>query len=149
MILPDVNVLLYSINSAAPQQHMAQAALSQAWAEDAVGLAWVALLGFLRLSTRSGILPKPLHVEDALQVAQQWMDHPLTQLLHPGDNHAALVSRLLIGAGQGGPLVTDAHLAALAMEHHATVLTFDRDFDRFAGVRVRRLVAPKPGHKAS
>jgi uncharacterized protein len=142
MILPDVNVLLYSINSAAPQQALAQAALTQAWTEDSLGLPWVVLLGFLRLSTRSGILPRPLHVEQALDVVHQWLDHPFTQVLHPGNNHAAFLARLLVGAGQGGPLVTDAHIAALAMEHHATVLTFDRDFDRFAGVRVRRLVSP-------
>jgi uncharacterized protein len=140
MILPDVNVLLYAVNTAAPQHDRAKTALREAYASGEVGTAWAALLGFLRLATRSGILPRPLSVDDSLVVMHRWLDHPATVMLQPTERHAAVLGRLLIGVGRGGPLVSDAHLAALAIEHGATLLSFDRDFQRFAGLQVQALV---------
>lgn len=139
MILPDVNVLLHAANSAVPQHAAAHEALTQAYRDGAVALAWPALLGFLRLSTRPGILAQPLRVEAAMGVVQRWIDHPAAQLIHPTPRHAGVLARLLLAAGRGGPLVSDAHLAALAIEHGAVLLTFDRDFERFAGLRLRHL----------
>jgi uncharacterized protein len=139
LILPDVNVLLHAVNSGAPQHPVAYAALRDAYAKGPVAMAWPALLGFLRLSTRAAILPRPLAIEQALEVVQRWLEHPSTVLVHPTAQHAALLARLLIGDGQGGPVVSDAHLAALAIEHRAAVLSFDCDFERFAGLRLIRL----------
>ena len=135
MKLPDVNVLLYGVNTASPQHAVAKQALQQAFTEGDVGLPWTVLLGFLRLTTRNGILSNPLTVEDALQVVHSWLDHPAATTLAPGDRHAAILSRLLIGVGQGGSLVSDAHLAAMAIEHNAELISFDRDFARFSGLR--------------
>ncbi|NRF72336.1 PIN domain-containing protein [Aquincola sp. S2] len=135
MKLPDVNVLLYAVNSASPQHAVAKQALREAFEQGEVGLPWAVLLGFLRLSTRTGILSRPLPVEQGLLVLHSWLDHPAAVALAPSDRHAAILGRLLIGAGQGGPLVSDAHLAALAIEHNAELLSFDRDFARFAGLR--------------
>ena len=139
MILPDVNVLLHAVNSAAIQHAVARAALHQAYDQGPVALAWAALLGFLRLSTRSGILAQPLTVEQALDIVHRWIDHPAAVVVQPTAQHAAVLGRLLMGLGRGGPLVSDAHLAALAIEHRATLLSFDRDFEQFAGLRVQRL----------
>jgi toxin-antitoxin system PIN domain toxin len=139
VILPDVNVLLHAVNRGAPQHAVAHAALQEAYRNGPVVLAWPALLGFLRLATRSGILPRPLRVEQAMDVVHAWLDHPSSVLAHPGAQHLALLRRLLLGVGQGGPIVSDAHLAALAIEQQATLLTFDRDFERFAGVRLKTL----------
>jgi len=139
MILPDVNVLLYAVNSAAPQHAAARAALEDAYRKGPVAMVWPALLGFLRLSTRAGILPRPLGIEAALDIVQRWLQHPSTVVAQPTPRHPALLARLLIGLGQGGPIVSDAHLAALAIEHDAVLLTFDRDFERFAGLQVLRL----------
>ena len=135
MKLPDANVLLYAVNTAAPQHAAAHQALRDAYATGGVGMAWAALLGFLRLATRPGVLPRPLTVDQALDVLHRWLDHPATVLLVPTARHAAVLGRLLLGAGQGGNLVSDAHLAALAIEHDAELLSFDRDFARFAGLR--------------
>jgi toxin-antitoxin system PIN domain toxin len=140
MKLPDVNVLLYAVNTASPQHAVAKQALQEAFTEGDVGLPWAVLLGFLRLTTRSGILSQPLTVDDALQIVHSWLDHPAAATLAPGDRHAAILSRLLLGAGQGGSLVSYAHLAALAIEHNAELLSFDRDFARFAGLRWTALV---------
>jgi predicted nucleic acid-binding protein len=73
-------------------------------------------------------------VEDALRVVEHWLTHPRAQVTHPGERHAEILGQLLRSAGTAGNLTTDAHLAALAIEHGATVLSFDRDFARFPGV---------------
>jgi toxin-antitoxin system PIN domain toxin len=137
--LPDVNLLLHAVNASAPQHAVAREALHAAYADDRVGMAWAALLGFLRLSTRAGIFAQPLTIDQALEVVRAWLDHPAVSILNPTPGHGSVLARLLLGLGQGGPLVSDAHLAALAIEHGAELLTFDRDFARFAGLRWKQL----------
>jgi uncharacterized protein len=104
-----------------------------------VVLAWPALLGFLRPSTRAGLMVQSLTVTQALGVMQRWLGHPATTLLHPTPQHAVPLGSLTIGAGRGGALLSDAHLATLAIERGATMLSFDRDFARFAGLRFKHL----------
>ena len=136
MILPDVNTILYAVNSASDQHAAALRALRQGFdGPRGVAFAWTALLAFLRLSTRRGIFPKPLSVEEALRVIEHWLGHPQGQVVHPGERHAEILGGLLTSAGTAGNLTTDAHLAALAIENGATVLSFDRDFARFGDVR--------------
>ena len=139
MILPDVNVLVHAVNIGVAQHATARAALQDAFESDQVALAWAAMLGFLRLTTRPGILARPLPVEAALDMLRRWFAHPSALVIQPTTRHASVLSRLLLGLGQGGNIVSDAHLAALAIEHGATLLTFDRDFDRFTGLKVKRL----------
>ena len=136
MILPDANTLLYAVNSSSNQHATALKALRQGFDNPrGVAFAWTVLLAFLRLSTRSGIFPRPLSVDDALRVIEHWLGHPQAQVAHPGERHTQILGRLLRSAGTAGNLTTDAHLAVLAIEHGATVLTFDRDFARFEGVQ--------------
>lgn len=135
MKVPDTNVLLYAVNVDAEQHPPAARWLAEAFdASRGVGLSWVALLGFIRIATRPGIFARPLSVESALQVVGHWLSQPTAQVLQPGARHAAILGRLLIGAGAAGNLTNDAHMAALAIEHGATLGTFDRDFHRFAGL---------------
>lgn len=137
MKLPDLNVLLYAVNPACKQHEIARTWLEQAFNQPAgVGLAWITLIGFLRLSTRTGIFPNPLPMEDALQLMQIWLNQPQAQVLHPSDRHAEVLGRLLLPLGSAGNLTTDAHLAALAIEHGATLGTFDRDFSRFGKLKL-------------
>ena len=75
-------------------------------------------------------------LEAALGVVDAWLEHPRAHLIAPTTRHAAVLSGLLLGAGVGGNLVSDAHLAALAIEHGAELGSFDRDFQRFAGLRL-------------
>ena len=132
MILPDANVLLYAVNRSSDQHESALRSLLQAFDDPrGVGFAWVTLLAFLRLSTRRGIFPRPLLADDALRVAGHWLRHSRAQVVHPGERHLEILGRLLGAVGTAGNLTSDAHLAALAIEHGATVLTFDRDFARF------------------
>jgi len=142
MWLPDVNVLLHASQRRSPNHDRAREWVEAAFASGVpVGLAWAALLGFLRLSTNGRIFPVPMPVDEALRVIDGWLSHPAAVVLHPGPRHAALLGALLLGAGTAGNLTTDAHLAAIAIEHGATLVSFDRDFARFAGLRFEHLHA--------
>jgi hypothetical protein len=137
MNLVDANVLLYAVNSDSPDHAKASRWLADALsAAEPLGFAWLVLLAFVRLSTMSAIVTNPLTVEEALQHIDEWLNAPSAVLLQPTTRHAAVLRGLLLQAGRGGNLVNDADLAALCIEHGATMCTFDRNFQRFAGVRV-------------
>lgn len=148
MKTPDVNVLLYAVNGDSAHHPLARDWLEAAFTEPGgIGFSWVALLGFIRLATKRGIFPNPLSVEEALGLVDDWLNHPHARVLNPTDRHGALLARLLIGIGQGGNLTTDAHLAAIAIEHGATLGTFDHDFERFPGLRLE-LMPTQAVHEA-
>jgi hypothetical protein len=140
----DTNVLLYAVNPRVPDHAVARAWLDDALSGSAtVGFAWVALLGFVRISTRAGIFDRPLTSEEAMLVVEQWLGSPAAQIVQPTPRHSTVLAGLLREAGAAGNLTTDAHLAALAIEHRATVASFDGDFDRLPGVRWERPTAPE------
>ncbi len=140
MRLPDTNVLVYTVDAVSPYH-----GTSHDWMQKSlddtrgVGLAWGALIGFLRVSTHPRVLTTPLPTATALSVVDEWLSHPRVQIVHPGERHAGILGRLLVAAGTAGNLTNDAHLAALAIEHNAEIGTFDRDFKRFAGLRFQML----------
>jgi uncharacterized protein len=131
----DANVLLYAVNSSAERHGEARAWLDRSLSgADTVGFSWIVLLAFLRLSTKVGLFPSPLPVDAALQRVRAWLAQPPAVLLEPTPRHLDVLAGLLGGTGTGGNLTSDAHLAALALEHRATVVTYDADFGRFPGV---------------
>ena len=137
MKLPDINVLVNSVNELSPHRNPAAQWLEKAFNSDAgVGFAWLALVGFMRVSTQRAVLPRPLSIADALGLMDDWLSHPRARILHPTVRHADILAKLLLVAGTAGNLTNDAHLAAMAIEHGATVGTFDRDFKRFPGIKV-------------
>lgn len=137
MILPDVNLLIHGYNSDSPVH-----AKARAWWEGLlsgtrpVGLAWVAILGFIRIGTHREILNNPLPVAVATGHARAWLAQPYVGIVDPGDRHAEILFGLLDSLGSAGNLTTDAHLAALAVEHQAELHSTDADFRRFPGVRL-------------
>jgi toxin-antitoxin system PIN domain toxin len=136
MKLPDTNVLIYAANPLSPDHATARTVLDAAAHEPGgVALAWLPLIGFVRLSTMARVMPRPLSVTDALADVRGWLDHPNARLLQPGVRHMDILSRLLLEVGTAGNLTNDAHIAALAIEHNAEVLTFDKDFAKFSGLR--------------
>lgn len=138
MQLVDANVLLYAVNADVPQHEPARGWLDGALGgAEPVGFAWVVLLAFLRLATHSGVFPRPLTLEDAADVVELWLEQPAAVAVHPTARHLGLLRGLLAESGAAANLVNDAHLAALALEHGAEIVSFDRDFGRFAGVRLR------------
>jgi toxin-antitoxin system PIN domain toxin len=134
--LVDANVLLYAVNADDPKhsesRHWLDAALG---GEETVGFAWVALLAFVRLATKPGLFPSPLPVPGALERVRAWTDQPPSVIVESTPRHLDVFAGLLAAVGSGGNLVNDAHLGALALEHDATVVTYDSDFGRFGGVR--------------
>ena len=136
MILPDVNVLLHAHNSDSPVHERARTWWDRCLAgTEGVGLAWVAILGFVRIATHRKILIRPLTVGDVMGRVEEWLRLPHVQILHPTDRHLEGLRELLDDAGTAGNLTTDAHLATLAIQRGCVVHTTDHDFDRFPGVR--------------
>lgn len=106
-----------------------------------MGFDWVALLAFVRITTRPGILPSPLPVGTALGIIGAWLGAPPAQVVTPNVRHAEVLTGLLAQVGIGGNRPSDAHLAALAIEHGAELWTFDRDIAGFPGLAFRLLEA--------
>lgn len=136
MKVVDTNVLLYAVNPMAPDH-----APSIAWLDGAlrggatVGFSWMALLGFIRIATARNIFPTPLTAHGAMDRVDAWLAQPGAAVIEPTARHASLLRELLAEAGSAGNLTSDAHLAALSIEHHGSVVSFDRDFQRFDRVR--------------
>ena len=135
MILVDANLLVYAVNLNAPQHERARTWLEESLSgTNPVGLPWVCLLAFVRITTRPGILARPLNVDDALGFVQSWLDQPFVDPVAPGEGHWPILRNLLRMTGASGNLTSDAHVAAMAIECGATICSADYDFKRFPGV---------------
>lgn len=136
MKLPDVNLLLYAIDSSAPRHRAARHWLEeQLSGTETFAFTWSVLLAFLRLSTSSRIFAEPMAPAEAFDMVDGWLAQPCTTVVHPTERHAALLRELLEPLGTAANLTTDAHLAALSVEHGAELCSSDRDFSRFPMVR--------------
>jgi toxin-antitoxin system PIN domain toxin len=138
VIVPDLNLVVYAYNRDAPQH-----AVARAWWEGLlngtvpVAIPWVVVLGFLRLMTHRSVLLHPMSPTAALAQIRAWFAQPNVEHLEPGPQHVDLLDRLLSAVGTAGNLTTDAHLAALAIEHQCELHSNDNDFARFPGLRWR------------
>lgn len=136
MILVDANLLLYAHHPRA-DQHEA----SREWLEatldgpDLVRFAWLTLWAFLRISTNPRVFERPLSTSEADATVSSWLERPVAGILEPGERHWEILRRLMRDGQTIGALVMDAVVAAIAVEHGATLYTTDRDFSRFAGLR--------------
>jgi len=132
----DVNLLLYAVNESSahhePAKSWLEVCLSQS---ESVALPWVVLLGFLRLSTSQRVFPRPLTPSQALATVDGWLERSSVVTLSPGREHWLILKDLLRETGTAGNLTTDAHLAALAIEHGAELHSTDTDFARFTRLR--------------
>lgn len=141
MIIPDLNVLLYASDSSSLRNKEAVDWLEEVVnsGTEEIGIPWVVHLGFLRLTTNKKIFPRPLSIE----AAAAWLDsletHPFVKMINPGQAHPGILRHLLLMLGSGGNLVTDAHIASLGLELNATIVTGDRDFQRFPGLKIKLL----------
>lgn len=136
MTVPDINLLVHAYNTES-RVHAA----ARAWWESLlngprpVGLPWVTLLGFIRVATHHRVLARPLPPAAACARVRAWLERPYVSVLHPGERHAEILFGLLERLGTAGNLTTDAHLAALCIEHQAELHSTDADFSRFPGLR--------------
>jgi toxin-antitoxin system PIN domain toxin len=137
MILTDANLLLYAYNTDAAEHDV-----SRQWLETQLSGAnlfcfcWQTITAFIRISTNQRAFPAPLSTKEATAIVTEWLERPQTVLLTPGEKHWAIFQDLLELGQTTGPLVMDAHLAALALEHGAELASSDRDFSRFPGLKL-------------
>lgn len=142
MIILDANLLIYAVNADAPLNPEAKSWLESALSgQETVGFPWNVLLAFLRLTTRPGLFRRPLPVETAFDLLASWLDQPSATIVHPGPRHLTVLRDLLVPLGTGGNLTSDAHLAALAIEHGAELCSSDGDFARFKSLKWRNPLA--------
>lgn len=135
MIVPDINLLLYAHDAGAPS-HSAAVAWWEACLSGAtpIGLAPVVLFGFLRIATNPRIYTQPMTPAEGAEVIRSWLARRITRVLEPAPDHVGRVLELLERVGTAANLVTDAQIAALALEQGAVIHTTDADFARFSGV---------------
>lgn len=136
MRIVDANVLLYAVNADTRHHDSSRRWLDDALSgADTVGFTWLAVTAFVRISTKAGLFGRPLATGEALAQVRTWLDAPGARTVEPGAQHVTILDSLLGEVGAGGNLVSDAHLAAIAIEHRAEVVSFDADFGRFPGLR--------------
>lgn len=135
-MIVDANVLLYAVDSNSPFHEP-----SREWLEDAlngerrIGLPWVSLSAFLRISTHPRASEEPLSPTEAWEFVSDWLDAEPTWIPQPTSRHADVFRRLVVDGDLRGNLVTDAYLAALAIQHGVGVCSADSDFARFREIR--------------
>ena len=132
MILVDANILLYAQDSLSPHHQQARewwdGRLSQG---GPVCLCWTVLSAFIRIGTNHRVFDHPLSLEQALARVQSWLDQPFTRVVRPTEQHWTIFQQMLTDGQAVANLVTDAHLAALAIEHGCELASTDSDFARF------------------
>lgn len=149
MIVPDLNLLVYAYNEDAPLHPAAKVWWERSLSRtEPVGLAWVVLLGFVRLMSSRRVLLEPMLAAEAVSLCKTWVVQPNTRILLPGPMHLDLLSDLVAASSVSANLVTDAHLAVLAIEHQAELHSNDSDFSRFSGLRWRNPVGRAQPSKA-
>jgi uncharacterized protein len=137
--LVDANVLLYADNRVAKHHRDSRAWLTNALSRaETLLVPWLSVVAYLRISTMTQLHYQPQTVTGALRFVRAVLDSPSVIAGEPDHRHLDRVAELLAATGHGGNLVNDAHLAALALQYDATVVSYDNDFSRFPGVRWER-----------
>lgn len=138
MILVDLTLLLAAVNTRAPMHKAARNWWEEKLnSEERMGLSWLVILGFIRLTTHPKILPEPLLLADAIALVDGWLARPNVQTIQVTPQHWNILQNMLHAVGHGAALTMDAHLACLAIEHDAEIATADEDFSHFPGLKWR------------
>lgn len=134
MIILDTNVLVYAHHPQLPQHAQAASWLESTLSEgnDSIGLVWQAISGFLRISTNPRVFAAPMTIGVARTHIDDLLAHPLVHQVHTTEKHWKIYSKLVTELNVVGDVVTDAHIAAIGVEHKASVATADKDFRRFS-----------------
>jgi len=132
LILVDANILLYAEDSLSPLHQKARVWWDEQLSQSGpVCLCWPVLSAFIRIGTNPRIFEHPLSLEQALARVQSWMEQPCTRVIRPTEQHWTIFQMMLKDGQAVANLVTDAHLAALAIEHGCDLASTDSDFARF------------------
>ena len=144
MKIVDLNILLYAVNPDAPHHERIIGWWEEALnGDETIGLAWTVAVGFLRVSTNPRAFPEPLAPEGAVDQIDRWLALDVVSPVAETRDHWRILRSLVTDTGAAGNLASDAHLAALALTHDATLASCDADFSRF-----RKLRWENPLHRA-
>lgn len=136
MILVDANLLLYAEDALHPENSRARAWWDDALSgTDPVCLCWTVLAAYVRIGTNRRVFDRPLSITQAVNRVESWLSQPCTRVVRATERHWEVFRSLLVEGKATANLVTDAHLAALAMEHGCRVASTDADFSRFPGLK--------------
>lgn len=136
MILVDANLLLYAEDQTSPKHDAAREWWDACLSGDSpVCLCWTVLNAYVRIGTNARVYEQPLSLEQAVERVQSWLDQPCTRLVYPTGRHWEILRELMLSSQAIANLVTDAHLAALAISHGCELCSTDSDFSRFKGLR--------------
>ncbi|MFQ5928526.1 MAG: TA system VapC family ribonuclease toxin [Acidobacteriota bacterium] len=138
MILIDANLLIYASDRSSSMHERARRWLETTLPrpQPPIRLAWITVLAFLRITTNPRVFENPFAMGEAVSCVSEWLAQPAVEILQPGERYWAILQQLLSAGQIRAPLVMDAHLAALAIEHGATLCTTDKDFARFEALRL-------------
>ena len=137
MILLDANLLLYAHNATSREHGQAEAWIRNRLSDpEMIGLTWDTILAFLRVATAPRVFSNPFELDTAISIIDKWLALPNVVTVFPTQRHWQIFRQLLPQTRARASLFMDAHLAALAIEHGATLCTNDRDFARFPGLKV-------------
>ncbi|MCZ7528525.1 MAG: PIN domain-containing protein [Acidimicrobiia bacterium] len=137
-VLVDANLLLWAHHRGFPEHDAARAWWARTVSEvPVVGIPWPTILAFLRVSTHPRAFERPVAIREAWGVVEGWLARPNVRCPVPTDRHPAILHDLLVSGRASGAHTTDAHLAALAVEWGLELLSADRDFARYPGLRWR------------
>jgi toxin-antitoxin system PIN domain toxin len=135
--LLDANILLYAYDSDSSHHAVCRSWLEAAFnAEEIVALPWQTLLAFVRICTNPRATKNPLGSQQACEIVNSWLSQANVNVIGAGERFWDLLKGQILEAQISGPLVTDAALAALALEHGAVLCSVDKDFRRFRGLRL-------------
>jgi uncharacterized protein len=138
MILVDANILLYAEDSLSAHHERARTWWDeQLSGSEPVCLCWPVLMAFIRIATNTRLHQRPLTLKEAVDRVQSWMDQPCVKIIHPTGQHWNILQRMLFDGNATANLASDAHLAALAIEHNCELDSTDADFARFPGLNWR------------
>jgi len=142
LILVDANILLYAEDSLQSRHQQARAWWDgQLSGSGVVCLCWTVLSAFIRIGTNPRVFEQPLSLEQALACVQSWLDQPCTRVVRPTERHWTVFKQVLTDGQAVANLVTDAHLAALAIEHGCELASTDSEFARFPKLKWRNPIA--------
>jgi toxin-antitoxin system PIN domain toxin len=138
MILPDVNVLIYAFRKDLPQHRVCRPWLANVVSRDTrFGLCPIVLSAVVRITTNPRAFRMPSEIEEAFGFCEDLLGQPHCQVVEPGERHWDIFKRLCLETDTRGPRVSDAWLAALAIEWGCDWVTLDRDYARFPGLRLQ------------
>jgi uncharacterized protein len=141
-VLLDANLLLFAVDSQSPHHQRAAAWLEATLNGDRrVGLPWQTIGAFLRISTHPRAAERPLSANAAWSYVEAGLEADPVWIPPCSPRTAAVLGHLVTSVPVTGNLVTDAQLAALAMEHGLAVCSADTDFARFPDLRWHNPVA--------